>query len=519
MRNKLIAILMATTLSLCATTDPKLAKYGLTKGTPNIESFNEMTFGPNGILFVGDSKGAKIFAIATQDTIESEIKTGFLMKDIESRVADYLGQSKEDIMFHEMALNPISKNIYISISLKRKEWNMPSRNPDMIAYSDILLMIDINTKEITKVNLNNIFFSQYEVKDAPPKESIMYNINQRTITFTDMKFRDNELLLAGKSGENFTPIFKSLDFPFTKKAKTTKIEYFYYGHDRYVSWFPASAFDTYTVDGNSKLLAVFYGNPLITFNLNEFSGSETDTIRGKNISELWGGHSKAVDMIQYNYKNIDYVLISLSNRGLAEFRLDDIKAFQGDLIAKRKQLKNEVEIRREYASSSEVGVHYKIFAGPVQEMENYSTDHFMALQRMENGNMDLGLRRKQYLSMFAEPQGIKEYIEHYINRKSIVSGIDELESVMKNRRTEYTINERELNGLSYSILSKSKKDAIEVFKIYVQTYPESANAYDSYAESYMLNGDIKNAIINYEKSLELNPANDNAKEMLKKLKK
>ncbi len=61
-------------------------------------------------------------------------------------------------------------------------------------------------------------------------------------------------------------------------------------------------------------------------------------------------------------------------------------------------------------------------------------------------------------------------------------------------------------------------EAVEIFKLYVEAYPESSNAYDSLAEAYMKNGDTEEAIQNYKKSLELNPDNNNAKEKLKELK-
>jgi Tfp pilus assembly protein PilF len=51
----------------------------------------------------------------------------------------------------------------------------------------------------------------------------------------------------------------------------------------------------------------------------------------------------------------------------------------------------------------------------------------------------------------------------------------------------------------------------------VQNFPQSWNAHDSLAEAYMLNGDKFLAIQSYRKSLELNPQNSNATEMLKKL--
>jgi Tfp pilus assembly protein PilF len=50
-------------------------------------------------------------------------------------------------------------------------------------------------------------------------------------------------------------------------------------------------------------------------------------------------------------------------------------------------------------------------------------------------------------------------------------------------------------------------------------YPDSVNVYDSPAEAYMRSGDTKNTIKNYKRSLELDPENDNAREMLKKLEK
>ena len=50
-------------------------------------------------------------------------------------------------------------------------------------------------------------------------------------------------------------------------------------------------------------------------------------------------------------------------------------------------------------------------------------------------------------------------------------------------------------------------------------YPESANTYDSLAEAYMIAGDKKQAIENYEKSLALNLENANAEEKLRELRK
>lgn len=79
--------------------------------------------------------------------------------------------------------------------------------------------------------------------------------------------------------------------------------------------------------------------------------------------------------------------------------------------------------------------------------------------------------------------------------------------------------EGEMNALGYGFLQSGKtKDAIEVFTLNVAAYPNSGNAYDSLGEAYMKDGRKDLAIQNYEKALELNPNNANAKEILKQLK-
>jgi len=78
--------------------------------------------------------------------------------------------------------------------------------------------------------------------------------------------------------------------------------------------------------------------------------------------------------------------------------------------------------------------------------------------------------------------------------------------------------EEELNVLGYQLLSsKRPEEAIEIFKLNVEAYPKSANVYDSLGEAYMVTGQKELSVENYRKSLELNPKNSNAKQMLKKL--
>jgi len=81
-------------------------------------------------------------------------------------------------------------------------------------------------------------------------------------------------------------------------------------------------------------------------------------------------------------------------------------------------------------------------------------------------------------------------------------------------------NENELNNLGYALLSKDKvKDAIKIFALLVSEFPKSSNVYDSFGEAYFMNKEYELAIRNYKISLELNPNNTHAVEMIDKMEK
>ena len=76
-----------------------------------------------------------------------------------------------------------------------------------------------------------------------------------------------------------------------------------------------------------------------------------------------------------------------------------------------------------------------------------------------------------------------------------------------------------LNNLGYLLLNSGKtRDAVSVFQRVADEMPDSFNAWDSLAEAERAASDDAAAIKHNEKSLELNPRNENARERLKELK-
>jgi len=80
-------------------------------------------------------------------------------------------------------------------------------------------------------------------------------------------------------------------------------------------------------------------------------------------------------------------------------------------------------------------------------------------------------------------------------------------------------NEDELTMYGYSFLwDNNVAEAIEIFKLIVEQFPNSSNPYDSLGESYLANGDNELSLVNYKKSLELNPDNFNAEDQIEHIK-
>lgn len=81
--------------------------------------------------------------------------------------------------------------------------------------------------------------------------------------------------------------------------------------------------------------------------------------------------------------------------------------------------------------------------------------------------------------------------------------------------------ENELNVYAYQLMNQGEIDkAIEMFKLNTQRHPKSANAWDSLGEGYVTKGDKKNAIVNFKKSLSMNPPANvkaNSEKFLKQL--
>lgn len=134
---------------------------------------------------------------------------------------------------------------------------------------------------------------------------------------------------------------------------------------------------------------------------------------------------------------------------------------------------------------------------------------------------DISLAVTQIL--YGEPYGLPKIsigrtLYKTIQDKGLEAAVGQYRELKKTRPADYDFRAPELNRLGYALLeAKKADDAIRIFQLNIESFPQDANGYDSLAEAYAAKGEKALAIKNYAKSLELNPDNANAVEQLNKL--
>jgi len=170
--------------------------------------------------------------------------------------------------------------------------------------------------------------------------------------------------------------------------------------------------------------------------------------------------------------------------------------------------------------------HAGRFGGFNTYIKRLLKDHSAIIFLTNKGFRNMGAIGNALLSILSdEPYELPklssaETIYKTYQSSGVGPAIAEYKSLKKRDGQSYDFSESELNELGYELLNMGKTtDAIEILKLNVEAYPDSANVYDGLGEAYMKHGDRELAIKNYNKSLQLDPSNANAAAMLKRLEK
>jgi hypothetical protein len=283
---------------------------GFVEGALELKSAGALTFGADGVLFVGDSRGGAVYGLQVDDRTKDPHTGNVEIKNIDQRIAKVLGTAPDQVVIRDMAVNPATQHVFFSVSRGRGVDATPA------------LVRATLTGELSAIALDQARFSKLALSDAPAEAAkTPWGASSRNMAITDLAFHDGELLIAGLSNEAFSSTLRRATFPFTKGVQASTVEIYHTSHGKYETAAPIETFLPFTVKGKPALLAGYGCAPLAAFELASLGQSKH--VRGRTLAELGGGNRPS-DMVAIEKNGKRYVIVANSNRTVMRLSADDI---------------------------------------------------------------------------------------------------------------------------------------------------------------------------------------------------
>src|SRR5262245_19175781 len=283
------------------------AAAALTSGKVDLKSAGALAFGPDGVLFVGDSMGGAVVALDTADRTPARTAS-INVEGLDQKIAALVGVTPDQIMVNDLAVNPISKNVYVSASR--------GRGPDATA---LVVRVEPSGK-VTPLSLDNVGHASVSLADAPASDPSARQ-NPRTTTITDMAFVNGNLLVAGMSNEEWSSALRSIPYPFNAAGRGTQLQIWHASHGRYETQSPVRTFVPYTLGGQQYVLAAYTCTPLVKIPMSDLKPGAQ--VKGVTIADLGAGN-QPLDMVPYKKDGHEFILIANTSFGVVKLHADTL---------------------------------------------------------------------------------------------------------------------------------------------------------------------------------------------------
>jgi hypothetical protein len=299
-RSWLAALVLGGLVASSAQAGSKAGDMLRKKGTPDFKSAGALGFAPEGILLIGDSQGAAVFAVDTGDTQPATAGKKINVEGVNKKIASQVGA--EAININDVAVNPISGNAYLSVSRGRG------------AGAEPLIVKVTGEGKVEVLSLNNVAYDKTELPNPPGAGPATKGRPSRADVITDLAYTDGRLIVAGASNEEFASRLFSVPFPFSDKSgDNSKIEIYHGAHGRFETTAPVRTFVAYKINNEPYIMAAYQCTPLVKIPVSDLKPGAH--VKGTTIAELGNGN-RPLDMVVYKKDGKDYLLINNSARGV-----------------------------------------------------------------------------------------------------------------------------------------------------------------------------------------------------------
>jgi hypothetical protein len=306
MQRKKNPLLIAALGSLALlATSAQAEPQGMSTGKVELKSAGPLAFGPEGVLFVGDSADGSVVALSTGDTKPGKAPPADI-KAVNEKIAALLGTAPDQILINDAVVNPLSKYVYLSVTR--------GRGPEAQA-----VLLRTNAKgQLEELSLAKIAHAKAALPNAPAAgKKDPRGRDLRIESITDLEFSAGHVIVAGLSNEEFSSNLRSIPYPFAGVDAGTSVEIYHGAHGRFETNSPVRTFVSYNIAGQPHILAAYTCTPLVKFQLSDLKPG--NKVVGTTIAEL-GNRNRPLDMIIYRKGKgeaaSDFILMNNSSRGV-----------------------------------------------------------------------------------------------------------------------------------------------------------------------------------------------------------
>jgi hypothetical protein len=289
---------------------PVAADGDLTSVNAGLKSAGALAFGPDGVLFVGDSMGGSVVALQTDDRTPASAPVN--VQGVDEKIAALVGVMPSDLLINDVTVNPISRNVYVSAAR--------GRGPDA---APLIVRLDGSGK-LTLLKLDSIKHEAVSLSDVPEANGSARQ-NPRTQTITDMAYVNGNLMVAGMSNEEWSSALRSIPYPFKTASKGTQLQIWHSSHGRYETQSPVRTFVPYTIDNKQYVLAAYTCTPLVKIPVSDLKAGAQ--VKGVTIADLGAGN-QPLDMVPYAKDGHEYILIANSSFGVVKLHADNMGQYK-----------------------------------------------------------------------------------------------------------------------------------------------------------------------------------------------
>lgn len=336
-------------------------------GNPEIQSMHAMSFGPESILFIGDSDAAQIVAIDLSAQ-KKAVNEKLVIRDLETQLSTLLGTEIDQVQIIDLAVDPANENVYIAVNHS----------------SGKSLLFLVNNDSLEPVAIDNIGFSKTVLSNAVATDAKdRRGRSLRKWAISDLRYADGKVMVSGLSNAEFASTFRAISFPFSDTEMASSLEIYHAAHGQFETNSPIKTFIPLTIDDKPQILASYTCTPLVVFPTSEIQAGEHT--KARTVAEL-GNANTPLDIIEMEKEGARYILLANSNRALMKIKVTDIEAF-GDSITEKVQ---------ERAGTSGIDFINLPFVN-VQQLDKLNESTFVMIQRTSGGKLALFTSNNRWL--------------------------------------------------------------------------------------------------------------------------